>query len=423
VVNANRTQATDVMGENKMNDKSLVQVEVYDNFEILQSIQQEWDQFVESLGSEIFLTYDWCRIWWKFYGKRRDLRVYVFRSNGKLIGIIPLFFEKIWLGIVFLRVVKIVGSDFVLSQFSFPLVKNYIGAIIEKLSEILSEEKWEIFHIGPIAGLYGHYDVLRDAFKRSFKDSYSVLEKEGGVQTYFKLLDNWENHLSTIGKNERGNIRRNYNYLRKSFCDESKKIESCFATQEDVTGFFDEFVEMHQAHWKKLGKGGHFTDWPCAVEFHREMAHSHLQRGRLRLLKVSIGNHCLGYQYHYRFGDKYLHFLDSRVDTPSSKHVSWGRITFCEQIKKAIGEQVEYIDSMRGKYEHKLRLGGKLFRLKNIFICSRKRSVLMRIYIFRALARFLNLCYYRIWFNKLAPKLPFKRKPLWSIWIRTSAFM
>ncbi|UCC98845.1 MAG: GNAT family N-acetyltransferase [Phycisphaerales bacterium] len=399
-----------------------LQVEVYDNFESLQGIQQEWDEFVESVGSEIFLTYDWCRIWWKYYGKKRDLRVFVFRHDEKLIGIMPLFLEKIWLGPTFLRAVKIVGSDFVLSQFSFAVAEGYIGAIIQKLSEYLSEEKWEIFHIGPIAGLYRHYDSLRDALRRSFRNSYSVLEEQGGVQTYFQLLDNWEDHLSAIGKNERGNIRRNYNYLYKSFCDESRNVESYYATQDSFTGFFDEFVEMHQAHWKTLGKGGHFMDWPSALEFHREMAQSHLQLGRLRLLRVSIGSHCLGYQYHYRFGDKYLHFLDSRVNTSSSNRVSWGRVTFCEQIKKAIGEQIRHIDSMRGEYEHKLRLGGRLFPIRNMFICSKEPSVSMRMYIFRAMARLLNLCYYRIWFCILAPKLPFKRRPLWALWIRTCSF-
>jgi hypothetical protein len=320
-------------------------------------------------------------------------------------------------------VVKIVGSDFILSQFSLPLAKGYIQAIVEKLYESLSKERWEIFHIGPIAGLYRHYDILRNALKRSCNNSYSIREKEGGVQTYFKLMDDWKNHLSTIAKNERGNIRRHYNYLHNTLCDESKKIQSCFATQDNWAGCFDEFVEMHQARWKEIGKGGHFIDWPCALEFHRELAQSHLQHGRLRLLKVSIGDNCVGYQYHYRFGDKYLHFLDSRIIAPTSKRISWGRITFCEQLKKAIGEQMRYIDSMRGRYEHKLRLGGELFQIRNVFICSKKWSVLMRIYIFRALARLLHLCYYRMWFCKLAPKLPMKRKPLWNIWIKTSAFV
>ena len=215
----------------------IVQVDVYDSFEMLQSIRQQWDAFIESLGGEIFLTYDWCRIWWKYYGKNRDLRIFVFRSNKKLVGIIPFFFEKIWLGPTFLRVVKLVGSDFNLSHFSFPLAKDYIRVVVEKFSELLLEEKWDVLHIGPVAGFYEDYGDLKEALKQSFEDSNFFFDEEGEVQTYFELMDNWENHLSTISKNERGNIRRNYNYLRKSLCCKSERIESCFVKQKRMRRF------------------------------------------------------------------------------------------------------------------------------------------------------------------------------------------
>lgn len=403
-------------------DSKEMQVEIYDNFEDLETIQGEWDQFVESIGGEIFLTFDWCRIWWKYYGKNRDLRLFIFRNDDKLVGIIPLFFEKIWLGPVFVRAAKIVGSDFTLSQFSIPLAKKYMKEIIKKLSELLSEEKWDILHIGPVAGLYGHYDGLKNACKKLFTNRYIVLSKQKGVQTYFKLADNWEEHLSTMSKNEKGNIRRNYNSIRRKCTELLSCLDARFATEEEFTEFFDDFVNMHQLHWNELGKAGHFKDWPHAYEFHRDLAKTQLQAGRLRLLKVTLGNDCFGYQYHYRFGDKYFHLLDSRPEQNPLESVSPGRITFCEQTKKAIQEKICCIDSMRGYYEHKLRLGGTLFPLRSLCIIQNKLFTLIRVYTFRVLAWCLNLCYYRIWFQRIAPKLPLKRRPLWRIWIRTEVF-
>ncbi len=43
----------------------------------------------------------------------------------------------------------------------------------------------------------------------------------------------------------------------------------------------------------------------------------------------------------------------------------------------------------------------------------------LRASLFASLSRLLHLCYYRIWFSRLAPRLPFKRRPLWKLWIRT----
>ena len=39
------------------------------SFDELQRLREPWDRLALKAGSEIFLTYDWCRIWWKYYGK------------------------------------------------------------------------------------------------------------------------------------------------------------------------------------------------------------------------------------------------------------------------------------------------------------------------------------------------------------------
>ncbi|MHC4749396.1 MAG: GNAT family N-acetyltransferase [Planctomycetota bacterium] len=399
------------------NVQKFIQVEVYNSFEKLQSIQQQWDEFVESVGSEIFLSYDWCRVWWKYYGKNRKLRIFVFRSNNELVGIIPLFLERLWLGPVFVRTVKIVGSDFTIAHFSLPIHNKYINEVIQKLFESLSEDKWSIMYICHIAGLYNHYDKLRKALEKPL--AYYVFTEDSGVQTYFQLQETWDKQLASLRSNERGNIRRNYNTLHRISQSKSESLISCFATRDNFAEFFEDFVQIHQSHWQRLGKLGHFGDWPDALKFHREQAEAQLRLGRLRLLKVSLGKKCLGYQYHYKFGDKYVHFLDACSEDDSLRRLSPGRITFCEQIKKALQEKIRWIDSMRGKYEHKLRLGGKLFPVRNLYIIPKKSTTLVRVRLYWFFAWLLNLCYYRIWFKKIASKLPYKRRALWKIWIRT----
>ena len=406
------TFATDV------NARELVSIKVYNNFEELDIIQQEWDSFVESVGGDIFLTYDWCRVWWKYYDKNRDLRIFVFRSNNKLVGIIPLFFEKIWLGPIVVRAAKIVGSDFTLSQFSIPLDNSYMPAVIEKFSELISKDRWDIMHIGPIAGLYDRYDTLRQAIDDSFGCFHRISHEQRSVQTYFRLADNWEEQLASLKKGERWDIRRSY----KALCPDTTGVVSTFASADNFEQMFESFVDMHQSYWRSLGKLGHFDDWPMAYEFHHEIAAAHLKQNRLRLIEVKSGTHCLGYEYNYKFRDRYFEFLNARSSSKELAKISVGRVVFSEQVKKALDEGVRCIDSMQGKYEHKLRLGGKLFPVRSIFIYPLRLGILTRVFIFRALARLLDVCYYKIWFCRIAPKLPFKRKALWKIWIRTRAF-
>ncbi len=396
-----------------------IHVEIFDTFDELTPMQQQWDDFVEDNGGDIFLTYDWCRVWWKYYGGNRELKVFVFRNSKKLVGIIPMFFERIWLGPIAVRVGKIVGSDFSLFQFSIPINSSYMRVVVEKLCERIGELSWDIIYIGPIAGLYKDSTVLKDTLVEFFGATSTILVKKENIQTYFQLTDGWDTYLSNLSKRDRGDIRRNYRYVGKIVDCESESVHSDFVDTNHIREAFKEFAEMHQLHWHRAGKAGHFGDWPDAHMFHLELAEVQQKRGRLRLLKVHIDGHCLGYEYCYKVADNYFEILNARSDSTALKHISLGKIVFSELVKKAMGEHVQYIDSMRGKYEHKLRLGGGLFPVANLYITRRKPFIVIRVAAFRFLARFINLCYYRIWFTRIAPRLPLKRRSLWRRWIKS----
>ncbi|MHC4749395.1 MAG: GNAT family N-acetyltransferase [Planctomycetota bacterium] len=404
------------------NAKKGVQVKVYHSFEKLQSIQRQWDEFVESVGSEIFLTYDWCRVWWKYYGKNRKLRIFVFRSDNELVGIVPLFLEKIWLGPVFVRTVKIVGSDFTIAHFSLPIHDKYINKVIVKLFESLSEDKWSIMSISPIAGIYAHYDLLKVVLEKLLGHSHYLLDGDNDVQTYFQLPDSWQEYLKALSRTMRKHVKNNFKRLQRVL-GKDKTIITHFASSENLEQFFDGFVDMHQRRWVEAGMPGHFRDWPASYEFHREVAGEQLKHNRLRLLEVKANKCILGYMYAYKFGDRYLEFLDARSQAEELESTSLGQIVFYEEVKKAIEENISYIDSMRGKYEYKLWMCGKLAPFRNLYIIPRKPFTVVCVKLFMLFAWFLNLFYYRIWYKRIASKLPLKRRGLWKIWIRTCCFV
>ncbi|MBA7668575.1 hypothetical protein ES703_76688 [subsurface metagenome] len=398
-------------------------VEEYNDFGALASMQQEWDDFVELVSGDIFLTYGWCRIWWKYYGDRRKLQIFVFRSNSEIVGIIPLFFEKLWLGPVFVKAVKIVGSDFTIAQFSLPIHNKYIKAVIQKFFELLSSEhNWDIIHIGPIAGSYEHYNDLKNAYEGSFGHSHLVLNENKGVQTYFKLADTWDEYLAGLNRKERTKIKRHYRLACKAAGDKTASVVAKCATMDNFEEMFAGFVQMHQEHWQRLNKLGHFGDWYCGHEFHRELAEAQLKRKRLRLIQIGLGDRCLGYKYGYIFGDNYFDFLDARSDCNELANVGLGRIVYSEMIKKAIREKAKWIDSMRGEYKHKLEMGGQLFPTRNLYVIPKKTVTVVRVRLFRLFAWLLNFFYYRVWYHKVAPKLPLRRRALWNTWIRTCGF-
>jgi len=397
-------------------------VEVCKSFDEVSISSTEWDDFVEDVCGDIFMTYDWCRVWWKYYGENRNLRLFIFRSDDELVGIVPLFFEKIWLGPVFVRAVKIVGSDFTLSQFSLPIRDNFFKEVTDELSNKLHVLKWDIIHIGPIAGRYNSFVELKECLRLSFNSCAEVESSEKGVQTYFDLAENWEDHLSTLSKRERGDVRRNYRYIAKIFDDTDKPIQTIAADSNNIEEMFGAFATMHKAHWNMLNKAGHFGDWPGSFDFHYEMSRIQLKRDRLRLFKIVDGGVCLGYEYDYKCGQNYFEILNARIRDDRFKNISLGKIAFSEQAKKAIDEKVSSIDSMRGKYDHKIKMGGKLYPIHSVYVVRRGYFREIKVRLFRLLSRLFNICYYKIWFSRIAPKVLKKRKHLSRLWMRTHFF-
>jgi CelD/BcsL family acetyltransferase involved in cellulose biosynthesis/GNAT superfamily N-acetyltransferase len=400
-----------------------IETQVFESFDLLQGIQPEWDSFVEATCSDIFLTYDWCRIWWKYYGVGRDLSIFIFRAGGRIVGIIPLFLENIRLGLLSVRVAKIVGSDFTLSQFSIPVKTEYMTQALKAFSVSMTKRKWDVLYLGPIAGVYQDFERLAESFAQCLPEARHVVVGRHNVQTYFEINGDFDKYVSGLNKKERSNIRRSYKGIASYLPELSQPFESSFAQKSNFDEYFNDFVLLHKLHWNKLGKAGHFSDWPCAEEFHREVAEINQDLGRLRLLKVGKGDRCFGYEYSYKIGQKYYQLLNACSNEEISNDISFGRINFCELIKKAIEDKVILIDSMRGIYKHKLRLGGKLVPMRALYVVQGSVSANIKVLLLQATAYVVNFCYYKLWYCRIVPKLSLARKPLWKIWIRINAFM
>jgi len=137
-------------------------ISLFDSFDKLEAMKEEWDRFMEEIGAEIFLTYDWCSTWWKHYGQERELLIAIFRIGKELMGILPLMRDEIGVSVLSVGVVRLVGSDFSPFTTVFPVKSPFIEQAIRSLIEELNRRcQWEILHIGPVCGGYKHQEELQ----------------------------------------------------------------------------------------------------------------------------------------------------------------------------------------------------------------------------------------------------------------------
>lgn len=390
-------------------------IKSFSSFDELSSLQEEWDGFVESVNGDVYLTFDWCRIWWEHYGEKRHLKVYLFHRDNRLVGVIPVFYEKLWIGPVWLKIAKIVGSDFTISMVNPPVKAEFAEAIFRYvIDSLVQKERCDAIWFGPISGKYEALQQFRIASQRHadvtlFRDSVR------SPYTTFLLPKTFDEYTQSLDKRQRGNLRRDLNLIDKSF----QMTQDVIQNEANACSEFEKFVQMHTAQWESEGKLGHFHDWPHGVEFNTMLVIEQAKHGRLRLIRLLADGKVVSYQLCYAFGNRWYWRLPARLVGSDWDKYALGRIGLIREIEMAISEGVQEIEAGAGHYEYKTKLGGKEYPLYTILLVRKKMFCQWRAFLFLGLSRWLHFCYYRAWFNRLAPKLFFKRRRLWKLWIRT----
>ena len=396
----------------------LPEVQIFDSFDDLEQARPEWDAFVQAAGGDLYLSFDWLRIWWRHYGRNRSLRLFVVRRDRLIVGLVPMFTERVWIGPIHLRLAKMVGCDFALTMFAPPLCPDVAEAIYRYVVEQLTTvERCDAVWFGPLPGTDAGAtaaEALRAAC-RNLRGVRTFRDAERGPHTVFHLPSSFSGFVDSLNKRQRQNYRRDRNLLDKSF---EVRTDVCSAPSEALTEF-GRFKEMHERQWRADGKLGHFGDWPGSEAFNRELVSALSEQSRLRIMRLWAGGNVVSYQYGFVFGGCCYWRLPARAPETDWNRFGLGRMGLVTMIEALISEGVNRIEAGAGHYDYKVQLGGMEYSMRSILIIKDRFGARLRSRLFCRTAEWLDLLYYRIWFLKLAPRLRLPRRPLWRTWIRS----
>lgn len=382
----------------------------------LESMRDQWNTLVSRQGGYGFASYDYCRIWWRHYSDARQLLVFLFHVNDELVGIVPIFHERLRLGPVRVRVAKLLASDHVYALCDPPIAPEHATQIIEIVArEVFDQHHCDALCLSPLSGT-DHSSTLRAKILETISGfGLRASERSIGVHTFFALAGTFEEYLGTLKKKARDNYRREWKLLRSQF----EICEEICSDGVDVIEGFEEFWRMHRTQWTDQGKLGHFGDWPRSLEFHRDLVRSQAQLGQCRLYRILADGEVISSQYAFRFDDCLHWMLPARSIGPPWDRLGLGRVGLMRMINAAIEEGVQTLEAGPGHYQYKLRVGGKECTSRSILIEAPRLRSQWRVRAFRQLARGLDKLYYRIFFSRIAPLFPWKPRPLWRSWIRS----
>lgn len=394
----------------------MITLHKFQDFEEAEPIKSEWDRFVEVQTADIFLSFDWCRIWWKYYGRKREPLLYVFWDDGQICGILPMFREKIRLGPLSARVVKLMCTDYSPVTISIAVrTENLKDAITLLIQELHNSHPWDILFFGALCGRYPDADLLAGILKANLGEEYCIESHQRDVQTYFRVEQDWEKQLLSMGKNNRNMMRRVYKFIRANGLDLNYRI----ASQDTLKKMFEEMLVAHREHWNEKGKPGHFIEWPMASQFHRELAECQIKYDRLRLMDIKLNQATIGYKYMYKFGNTYLYFNSGVLHYADEHKIHYHRVAFAEACGLAVKENMVWIDSMRGTYDYKKQFGGQLLPINNIIVHSNKICNFVKYKYFILTISLLNIGYSKIWRRRIIPRIGIRNRCFLDLWVRT----
>jgi CelD/BcsL family acetyltransferase involved in cellulose biosynthesis len=390
---------------------------VTDTFESID--RREWDECVTAVSGSLYVTYDWLRIWWRHYGRRRKLRVYQFRQAGRLIGLAPMFVETVRLGPVAIRLAKRVGADFALTMFALPLDPRFADLAYAKIIvSLINDERCAAIWFGFAPGDDPTAAALLRACEMSHDTAALAGERESVPHTRFALPATFAAYLSGLDRRQ----RQNYTRARKLLGKDRDIRTAVIGDPANAGDAFVRFRSCHDAQWRGEGKLGHFGDWPDAVAFNTELVDVMSRLGRVRIVDLIADGAVISSQYAFVFNACCYWRLPARATGEVWDRFSLGRLGLVQLIECMIGEGVTCIEAGMGHYDYKHQLGGEELLCKSAVVVAKRAGDARRVRLFLWMSDALHLLYYRIWFLRLAGRWPDRwlgrRRPLWRTWIR-----
>jgi hypothetical protein len=376
---------------------------VFADFAGLDDLRTTWDDAVLRSGGSIYMTYDWVQLWWQFYGKSAELRLFVFWADERVVAVMPIYIDTLGWGPCRCRVARLVGANIPPKVFTPPVPDEFAaGVIAEVLAQLFCRDRCDLLSLGPVSELEQWTERLETACKLR-ADLVGQCIMSNGVHSVFHLPAGMDEYYSALSKNERKNRRKYELRLLKKDYDTSVEVVSDAALLSEA---FEHFAEQHRQQWLAERRTGHFGAWPLALDFNRAVVEAQGKLGRLRFIRIVANGQVVANQYTFAFGDRYYWELPARAVDPKWDRFSLGPSAIVTMLAQGIAEGATRVEGGLAHYDYKVRLGAKEYAALTFCIVAARLPSRVR-FAFVSIARnCLRLVYHRVWYRRIMPRLP-----------------
>ena len=319
------------------------------------ALKPEWNELVRrSCCDTLFLTWEWQSTWWKHLGEG-DLLLLGFRTDGRLVGIAPLFRTETTDG---QTVIHMVGCRDVSDYLDLIVEQGQEEAVYEALLDYLGSEApgWDLVDLCNLP-----QDSLTPVRLRELAEvrHFQTIVEVEDVCPIIDLPATWDDYLMSIDKKQRHEIRRK---LRRADGEADTRFV-VVGPDRDLRAAVEAFIDLHQ---KSAPEKDEFMD-PRMQTFFYEVAQVLQTAGWLQLTFVEMNGIKAASLLNFDYGNNILVY-NSGYDPMQFSHLSPGIVVTARCIEHAIELGRAKFDFLRGNEVYKYRFGAQDTEVRRLLV-------------------------------------------------------
>jgi CelD/BcsL family acetyltransferase involved in cellulose biosynthesis len=373
----------------------VIEVETIADERDFAALHGEWDALVRAMPRPSpFLLHDWLLAWWRHHGAGARLRVHVARSDGRLVGALPLYVRSR----AGLRVARFLGDDACAlgDLLVAPTAPEGTAGLIAARAAEGGQDFADLFGLPAESCLAGVLGPGR----------LTLVER--AEAPVLDLADGWEAtyraRTSAKRRNLHGRRRRQLARLGRMDVIVARALP-------ELEPALEEAFRLHEARWRDRPEASGFAT-PAGRRFHRAALRALAAGGVPRIVLLRLDGRAIACNYFMRL-DGRMYFHELAFD-PAFAQYSPGLVTTMEAIAAAEQEGVRRVEFLGGAERYKLELADRcepLHQAVGLPGTRRGRAVVpLRAMAARARRRLKDTRARRVYYEGLAPLRRVRRR-------------
>ena len=316
-----------------------VNIEICCDWQLNDKKAQAWQLLSENhYNPNIFLTFDWLKLWWEVYSTQQDKLqlIYVWDAQ-EIIAIFPIYLQHA-------SQIRFVGTgepeaDEVCSEYLDILVKDnnpqLVCKVIVQYLQTLFTAKYSV----TFNNILENSHIL--SILNAVRDTTILISQPVGSRYFISLPTSYPAFEQTRSKCFITQAKRKMRKFEK-LNSEVFQVSS----QNDFKDAMHMLVKLHNTNWQNRGVVGAFESDKFKL-FHHKFAKLMLDKGCLSMTGLKIDNVIIGVIYNFTYqGIKA--FYQMGIDSTIKHNISAGTLLHLVEIESSINSGNTMYDFMKG---------------------------------------------------------------------------